>query len=214
VKSLWDRLADELLSLDFVRQRDGGSPPDLVDGLQRALKFGKRPAKGWADSVLRWLRALRGGASESYFHHALGEQDFRNRRAKHIVYGHTHHAETVPLDASYAEGYVLNQMYFNSGTWRRVHRRTRLAPGAHEFLAGDAMTYLAFYQGDERSGRPYETWSGSLGFNLADVPVHRVDLGRVGRPPSSASSASGLHDHAPHFVAPTGKARSFHAHQR
>ena len=27
----------------------------------------------------------------------------RNRRARHIVYGHTHHAESVPLDASYAE---------------------------------------------------------------------------------------------------------------
>ena len=44
-------------------------------------------------------------------HRRLTEQDFRNRRAKHIVYGHTHHAENVPLDASYAENYVLNHLH-------------------------------------------------------------------------------------------------------
>ena len=83
----------------------------------------------------------------------------------------------MPLDASYAEGYVLNQVYFNSGTWRRVHRQTELAPGEHEFIASDVMTYLAFFQADERGGRPYETWSGTLGFNPAEVTIHRIDRG-------------------------------------
>ena len=68
----------------------------------------------------------------------------------------------MPLDASHAEGFVLNQGYFNSGTWRRVHRATQFAPGEHEFIAAESMTYLAFFQGDERSGRPYETWTGTL----------------------------------------------------
>ena len=118
---------------------------------------------------------------------ALAEQDFRNRRSKHIVYGHTHAAESVPLDASFAESYVLNQVYFNAGTWRRVHRPTLLASGQHEFVAEDVMTYLVFYQGDERQGRPYETWSGTLGHQPAEATVHRVDPPR----PSPAAEEPG-----------------------
>ena len=85
--------------------------------------------------------------------HALTEPDFRNRRAKHVVYGHTHAAEIVPLDASHAEGYVLDQVYFNAGTWRRIYRPARFAPAGHEFIATDVFNYLAFFQGDERKGR-------------------------------------------------------------
>jgi hypothetical protein len=125
--------------------------------------------------VTNWLQTLRGQREESYYQHALSEQDFRNRRAKHIVYGHTHYPELVPLDASYAEAYVHNQVYLNSGTWRRLHRQTMFAPNEHEFIASDTMTYLAFFQGDERGGRPYETWSGTLGVNLPDSSTLRFD---------------------------------------
>ena len=88
-------------------------------GLQKALKFSRRLSVGWASWVAQWICDLRGAGTTSYYQHALTEQDFRNRRAKHIVYGHTHHAEVVPLDASHAEGFALHQAYFNSGTWRR-----------------------------------------------------------------------------------------------
>ncbi len=175
VKAIWDRLTDRFLALDFVRTRDTWSPVDLVDGLARVLKFSKRLNTGWASAILGWLHNMRGPGDGSYHRHALAEQDFRNRRAKHIVYGHTHFAESVPLDASYAEGYVLNQVYFNAGTWRRVYRQTQLAPSEHEFIAADNMTYLAFFQGDERSGRPYETWSGTLGIGNRTANVRRFD---------------------------------------
>lgn len=199
VKTVWDRIVDDFLAIDFVRQRDTWSPSDLVDGLQQALKFSKRMSVGWASSILQWLNSVRGATSSSYAAMAMTEQDFRNRRSKHIVYGHTHAVESVPLDASYADGYVLNQMYFNSGTWRRVHRPTQLAPCEHEFIADDVMTYLAFFQGDERKGRPYETWSGTLGFNPSETTVYRID---VGRPHATGEplSASSLHGHAPHFT--------------
>jgi len=200
VKTVWDRLVDEFLAIDFVRQRDTWSPGDLVDGLQRALKFSKRLPFGWASSILGWLNGIRGSTAGSYHSLALMEQDFRNRRSRHIVYGHTHNAASVPLDASYAEGYVLNQMYFNAGTWRRVHRQTQLAPGEHEFIADDVMTYLVFFQGDERKGRPYETWSGTLGFNPSEVIVHRIDPGRPSHASGEPLSASGLSGHAPHFT--------------
>lgn len=196
VKRVWDDLADQFLACPFVRSRDSWNPNDLVDGLQRVLKFSKRLSIGWASDLLAFVNGLRGRDDESYAAHALTEQDFRNRRARHVVYGHTHFAETVPLDASYAEGYQLNQTYFNSGTWRRVHRQTRLAPAEHEFLASDVMTYLAFFQGDERKGRPYETWTGTLGVSPAENVERRLDAAESG---AAAVSTSALHGRAPHF---------------
>lgn len=199
VKLVWDRLADDFLSLAFVRSRDTWSPTDLVDGLERALKFSKRISISWASSVLAWLHGLRGGSDDSYSRHALAERDFRNRRARHIVFGHTHYAESVPLDSSFGEGYPLNQVYFNSGTWRRVHRQTILSPSEHEFIASDVMSYLAFFHGDERKGRPYETWSGTLGSGTTEVATHRVDVVRPSHARGESVSAPGLHGLAPHF---------------
>lgn len=204
LKGVWDRLADEFLAVDFVRQRDSWSPTDIVDALACALKFSKRLSIGWASSAASWFNNLRGSPDASYARHAMAEQDFRNRRARHVVYGHTHDVEAVPLDASYAEGYVLNQMYFNAGTWRRVHRQTQLAPSEREFIASDVMTYLAFYQGDERKGRPFETWSGTLGFTPSEVTVHRIDAGKAHATGPSVP-APNVHTHAPHFASPARK---------
>ena len=205
IKRVWDRIVDEFLAIDFVRRRDSFGPFDLVDGLEQTLKFTKRLSIGWASSIVSWLNGLRGSSHSSYYDHALTEQDFRNRRSRHIVYGHTHLAETVPLDASYAEGYVLNQLYFNSGTWRRVHHQTRLAPAEHEFIARDEMSYLVFFQGDERKGRFYETWSGTLGFSPSETTVHRIDPVRSSHATGQPISAPSLHQHAPHFTAPSVK---------
>ena len=211
VKTIWDRLAEEFLAIDFVRQRDTWCPFDVLDGLQRALTFSKRLSIGWASSIVQWLHQIRGAETDSYYPHALSEADFRNRRAKHIVYGHTHAAESIPLDASYAEGFVLDQVYFNAGTWRRIHRPTQLAPGQHEFIASDALNFLAFYQGNERGGRPYETWSGTLGYTHTEVAIHRIDAGRLspgrvnhgtGQPNAGQSiSTPTLHERPPHFAA-------------
>lgn len=199
VKQVWDRRAEEFLALPLVRNRDSWSPVDLVDGLERALKFSQRLSVGWASSIVAWLASLRGPSDPSYYHHALKEQDFRNRRAAHIVYGHTHQVESVPLDASYQEGSVLNQVYFNSGTWRRVHSQTRLALGEHEFIPCDVMTYLAFFRGDERKGRVYETWSGTLGISAPHAPIYRVDPGTASSPYGQRISTPGVRSHAPHF---------------
>ncbi len=205
VKTLWDRLADEFLGGDFLGQREHGRSAELIDGLALALKFAKRASAAWSGEVAQWLRKVRGTIGDSYYPHALGEADFRNRRAKHVVYGHTHAAECVPLDASYAEGYVLDQMYFNAGTWRRIYAQTRFAPAEREFIAAEAMTYLAFFQGDERGGRPYETWSGTLGHSPAEMIVHRIDPGRSRHGAGQAVPPPGVSFHAPHFAAFPGQ---------
>jgi hypothetical protein len=202
VKTIWDRLADEFLAMEFVRRYDPRGPGSLVDGLARALKFSRRPAISWAGSITAWLNQVRGAAGDSYAAHALTEPDFRNRRARHVVFGHTHLAESVPLDASFADACVLPQLYFNSGTWRRVQRQTQAAPAEQEFIGADVMTYLAFFQGDERNGRPYETWSGSLGYHPAEIIIHRIDPGRLRYATGQPLSTPSLHDLAPHFTAP------------
>ena len=130
------------------------SPVDLIDGLAAALKFSRRDSHNWIGRTLSVPgRACAARQSPSYAQHALAEADFRNRRARHIVYGHTHQHEIVPLDASHADGYVLNQTYFNAGTWRRSYQPTQMLAGQHELVASDSFSLLAFYQGDERSGR-------------------------------------------------------------
>jgi hypothetical protein len=202
VKRIWDELADEFLDQPFVRQRDTWCPVDIVDGLQKALKFSRRLSVGWASWIAQWMAELRGASCSSYYSHALAEQDFRNRRAKHIVYGHTHHSEVVPLDASHAEGLVLNQTYFNSGTWRRVHEQTRFAAREHEFIPADTLTYLAFFKDDERSGRPYETWTGTLGINPFSSNTYRVDAGASAHASGQPISTPSVPLRAPHFAVP------------
>ncbi len=211
VKKIWDELADEFLEHSFVQQRDTWCPVDMVDGLQKALKFSRRVSVGWASWIAQWIAELRGASSSSFYQHALTEQDFRNRRAKHIVYGHTHQAEVVPLDASYAEGYVLHQAYFNAGTWRRVHTQTQFAPREHEFIAADTMTYLAFFKDDERNGRPYETWTGTLGLHPFAATRYRVDhahsVQHQSHVPSQPLSTPNVPVRAPHFAVPLAPSR-------
>jgi hypothetical protein len=202
VKRVWDALADEFLDLPFVRRRDTWCPVDVVDGLQKALKFTRRLSVGWSSWIAQWMWSLRGADTSSYYQHALGEQDFRNRRARHIVYGHTHTAEVVPLDASYAEGYVLHQAYFNSGTWRRTYEQTRFAATEHEFIAADTLTYLAFFKDDERRGRPYETWSGTLGVAPHGCTWHRLDRRGERDAPGEPISTPSVPIRAPHFAVP------------
>jgi UDP-2,3-diacylglucosamine pyrophosphatase LpxH len=208
VKRTWDRLAEEFLALPFVRQRDSWHPADLVDGLERLLKFSQRVTVGWAAKLVAWLHGLRGNAEASFARQALAEQEFRNRRARYIVYGHTHAVETVALDTSFAESRSLEQVYFNSGTWRRVYRPAILAPHEHEFIATDVMTYTSFFQGDERKGRPYETWSGTLGLSAEAPAVRRIDRPAIADVAAANISASGLHGRAPHF-APASRATGF-----
>lgn len=211
VKKIWDELADEFLEHSFVQQRDTWCPVDIVDGLQKALKFSRRLSVGWASWIAQWVAELRGASSSSFYQHALTEQDFRNRRAKHIVYGHTHQSEMVPLDASYADGYVLQQAYFNAGTWRRVHTQTQFAPREHEFIAADTMTYLAFFKDDERNGRPYETWTGTLGLHPYAKPHYRVDqansMQHQAHVPSQPLPTPSIPVRAPHFAVPLAPSR-------
>lgn len=36
-------------------------------------------------------------------------------------------------------------------------------PDQQEFMGHNVMSYVAFFKGDERYGRPFEVWTGTLG---------------------------------------------------
>jgi len=171
IKRIWDYMVEQLLHLEIVRRLASASSIDLIEGLSAALKFGSRDSQNWIGRTMAFVNGLRGQAGCSYAAHAMAEADFRNRRARHIVYGHTHQQEVIPLDASHADGYVLTQTYFNAGTFRRCYTPTQMLAGHHELSASDCFTLQAFYQGDERSGRAYETWTGMLAPQAIDAPA-------------------------------------------
>ena len=163
VKDIWNDLVDEFLRLDFVKKRDTFSPIDDVDKLELRFKFSKVVSFHTASRLMTWVYEKMRGRDSSYFQNALNEVAFINQKAQYLIYGHTHHHEIVPLDSSYAGDKLFNQMYFNSGTWRRVHELAQLSPKDQEFMGYHVMTYLAFFKDGERKGRPFESWSGSLG---------------------------------------------------
>jgi hypothetical protein len=126
----------------------------------------------------------------------MGEADFRNRRARHIVYGHTHQHEIIPLDASHADGYVLNQTYFNAGSCRRGYQPTPMLAGNHELCACDTFSLLCFYNSDERSGRTYETWSGTL----APAMIEMAATEMTSAPTAMTSAPAAAPIRAPQFA--------------
>ncbi|HEX4131305.1 MAG TPA: hypothetical protein VHZ24_14790, partial [Pirellulales bacterium] len=148
VTSIWDQLVEQMVDLPIIRRSNEWHPSDLVDGLRRLLTFRKLLSTG-GRTGLASLPINHDAMIDAYRSHALAEADYRNRRAKHIVYGHTHVAETIALDASHADGHVLNQVYLNAGCWQRVVRPARHGHSPHDFIPYDSMTILAFYQADE-----------------------------------------------------------------
>jgi UDP-2,3-diacylglucosamine pyrophosphatase LpxH len=164
IKAVWDNLVDDFLSVDFVRKHNTIFQLfDDVSKLEWALKFSRGVSLGNLSELMTWIQErvfLREGG---FYPNAFTEQEFKNRNARFIVYGHTHNHEIVPLDATVmSDGSLLEQMYINSGTWRAVHEQTQLHPAEQEFMGYHVMTYLAFFKGDERKGRAFESWSGAL----------------------------------------------------
>ena len=166
VKNVWNDVVDRFLRMKFVREHDRWFRFDPVDMLQAGLKISQWLSIAQIHKfIMRPLNAVGSQeiSPERLHGEAMREGNFINHRARNVVYGHTHVAEVVPLDVTSVSGDLLEKMYFNSGTWRRVHQLAKLKPTQCEFVASEVMTYLAFFQEHERAGRHYEAWSGTLG---------------------------------------------------
>lgn len=71
--------------------------------------------------------------------------------------------EIILLVVWYGHDGIRKQVYLNSGMWRRVHDHARCETAEEEFVDYYVLTYLAFFKGDERGGRKFESWSSALG---------------------------------------------------
>lgn len=162
LKSIWDELCNQFLAMPMVREADRRFQFDLVDGLEVAIKLTDRISFKTLDDLVIWMRKKMWGNEISFAHFALREEAFLKRKARFIVYGHTHHHEVVPLDSIPIGPHKTNQMYLNSGTWHTYYDLALYKPEEQKFVPYQVLTYLSFYKDDERGGRRFETWSGTF----------------------------------------------------
>jgi len=163
VQEIWNDLVERFMHNPFVREHFKKSRfPIEIEKLKWALRLSKRLLSPESSRLICWAGQKVGRQKRSYSNYALQEEQFKNKTSKFIVYGHTHHHEMMPLDASYSGDYASQQIYLNSGTWRPVHELTQFQPSREAFASYHSMTYLAFFKDDERGGRTFECWSGSL----------------------------------------------------
>jgi UDP-2,3-diacylglucosamine pyrophosphatase LpxH len=158
LKKEWDKQTDIFLNLDFVRQKDKWGL-DTVDKIQFAVGLSKIVSSQQLDDLVLLVQSKTGtGHDPSFAKFALGEPTFENDKVRYIVYGHTHHHETIPLDYDEGQG---AQVYFNSGTWHTYFDLTRKKPQEKKFVPYKALTYITFFKKDEHGDQDFETWSGA-----------------------------------------------------
>ena len=160
LKRIWDDLCDQFLDLEFVRKKDQAYKFDMVDKMQAAIKISKIISLETLDNLVYRMqhRRLFDTGGHSFAEHALQEPSFLDDSARYIIYGHTHHHQTIPLDYDEIGG---NQIYFNSGTWHTYFDLARKDPTEKKFVPYKALTYIAFYNEHEHDDRKFETWSGA-----------------------------------------------------
>ncbi|MGH9405324.1 MAG: hypothetical protein ACRD3D_05730 [Terriglobia bacterium] len=163
VEEVWTSAVDRFLRIPFVRERVSPGRSFLAaEKLKLALRISGRFLRRDASRLLCLLHERAMPPVNSYLKFALREEAFRRRQARFVVYGHTHRHEMAPLDSVGSPAGFTNQIYLNSGTWRPVHEIARYRTTSEVFVGYNTMTYLAFFKDGERSGRAFESWSGSL----------------------------------------------------
>ncbi len=163
VQEVWGDLTSRFLRLPFVRQSLAGKGRFTDrEKVWWGLMISQKLLNPEGRRLVCWLGGKIGNRKQSYYPFALCEKWFRSRRARFIVYGHTHQHEIVALDSCFAVRGMVHQIYLNSGTWRPVHELGRSNSSREVFASFHTMTYLAFFKGDERGGRTFECWSGAL----------------------------------------------------
>lgn len=161
IQQLWTEASNPLLDLQFVRDLDKPWQMDTVDALQLMFTLQRNLPMVVQGQLAKLIEKF--SKPETYRKQAAAEAEIKTGRADFVVYGHTHHAEMVPLSVREKSGVRQEQIYINTGTWRRVHEQTQALMNGFPFVHFHVMTYAFFYKGDERFGRRHEMWQGSLG---------------------------------------------------
>jgi UDP-2,3-diacylglucosamine pyrophosphatase LpxH len=158
------RAAREMLAIPWVSEWLSGARRRRHEPQSRV-----RAAVGMLEllEALRGDRALRlatqladrfGHPHDAYPTHArddfkrLDKEPGLNQRIMYVLYGHTHVHAHHPVDILGNPPDEEYRMYFNTGTWRPVHRETVTRKG---FASWKDITYVIVY-------KPGETVSGEL----------------------------------------------------
>ncbi|MDX9990572.1 MAG: hypothetical protein RBS68_00860 [Anaerolineales bacterium] len=162
LKRIWDEMGQEFLNIDFVRQADKSFQFDMVDGLQLILGISRRASFKRINDVVMWVRDKMWGGQISYAKYALNEPAFLQGAARYVAYGHTHNPEVIPLDSDGTPPTTAYQMYMNSGSWHSYYTLTVKNPKEQKFVPYQMLSYLIYYNDDQRGGRHFESWSGAF----------------------------------------------------
>jgi len=163
IKSIWDDLCRQFLKLDIVREADQRFKFDAVDALEALLGLTRITSFKTMDQVVTWVRDKFNSGHLNFARNVLQEKHFLDKTAQFFVYGHTHFHEVVPLDSQLAPGrQPFNQVYFNTGTWHTYYDLAVNKPAEQKFIPYQVLSYAAFFMGDQRGGRRFETWSGAF----------------------------------------------------
>ncbi|RME07827.1 MAG: hypothetical protein D6803_02880 [Anaerolineae bacterium] len=163
IKDVWNQAADRFLQSDFIRSQDQPLRLDVVDALEGALLFSKSFSFDGLERLARWAYGrVTKNTAISLADHALEEHALVARTVDFVVYGHTHYAETVPLDVYRRGKQTVSQVYYNTGTWHPYYELTLRSPQVMDFVGLQIMGYAAFFRGDEHGGRRAEVWTGAL----------------------------------------------------
>ncbi|MBN1982457.1 MAG: metallophosphoesterase [Chitinivibrionales bacterium] len=164
VNSIWADAVDSFLKLDIIKHIEDASLFNPIKFMRFALTLSKQAhmVSKLVSAIGVPLFRLIQQEQNSYCKKAYSEQLALQNMAEYIVYGHTHQFTIQPLDTMRANGSVLQKIYFNTGTWRKVHSKA-LYSRTDDFLSWNCMTFIAFYGGAEREKkRRFEIWNGIL----------------------------------------------------
>ncbi|MBN2804863.1 MAG: metallophosphoesterase [Deltaproteobacteria bacterium] len=159
VLKIWDEQVDLFLKTDFVRSFDIPWHIDDEDILELVLKASK-----WLNpATLGKLTNFFKNYDKSYSSYALNESSLLMDDCDYIVYGHTHTPEMTPLLTVVEDSIKKDKIYFNTGTFRVIHKKTIKKESIPTYVSYKAMHFVVIYKPHERKGRPFETWTGYLG---------------------------------------------------
>jgi len=161
VKTIWNGIVDDFLQQDAVHARTRGLRRGELHALRLLLMLSQHTSLTTMADLAGWLQKNGWGSELSIARFAPRERDLLEKRAKYVVYGHTHNHEVVSLDG---EKPVISaqRAYVNTGTWGAFHDLA--SPNYNRPGEGPSnlITCVAYYKDDERNGRKFEPWWASF----------------------------------------------------
>jgi len=151
IKRTWNEVVDRFLQMDEVRSQAKSLGLTKFRALQTLLSVSKTASFSTVSGISGWMSQHFGESGPSLASHARHEPDIRERRARFVVYGHTHQHEVIALDSPRVSPRESRQVYINTGAWGTfmdLRQKSRF----------NLLSCLALYHQDERGGRTFEPW--------------------------------------------------------